>query len=164
MRYVAEEDRLLLRFNTKDKSLFQFWLTRRYVKVLWPAMLKVMGDHPSFAGFDQQAKKAAMGFQQQEVMQKAEVKQPFETEAVASPLGEAPLLLASVSCKQNEAGQPVLGLHDLSGKGISLDGGHQILHYIYNAVNQVMKDTGWDLNLDTLSLATAAAVPKDKLN
>ena len=42
MRFVPLEDRVLWRLNTVDSSGYQFWLTRRYVKLLWPVLLKML--------------------------------------------------------------------------------------------------------------------------
>ena len=40
--HVPEEDRLLLRLNTTDRSEFRLWLTRRMAKVLG-ALVQAMG-------------------------------------------------------------------------------------------------------------------------
>ena len=49
MEYVAEEDRLLLRVQTVDHNEFLVWLTRRYVKQLWPLLVKLLERDPDAA-------------------------------------------------------------------------------------------------------------------
>ena len=39
--YHQEQDRLLLRISTDDSSELRFWLTRRFVKGLWPVLMKM---------------------------------------------------------------------------------------------------------------------------
>ena len=37
--YHQEQDRLLLRISTDEGSELRFWLTRRFVKSMWPALM-----------------------------------------------------------------------------------------------------------------------------
>ncbi len=46
MSYAPEEDRLLLRISTADKTEYQLWLTRRFVGVLWTALMKRKEKQP----------------------------------------------------------------------------------------------------------------------
>ena len=46
MNYSAEQDRLRLRVGTTDKKEYQFMLTRRFVRVLWAALIKVLEKQP----------------------------------------------------------------------------------------------------------------------
>ena len=49
--FAPAEDRLLLRVSTDEHTEFQFWLTRRYVRLLWPILEQMVAvtpaDHPS---------------------------------------------------------------------------------------------------------------------
>ena len=40
--YVPVEDRLLYRVNTKHRQEFRFWMTRRYVKLLWKGLIDIL--------------------------------------------------------------------------------------------------------------------------
>lgn len=42
MSFLAEDDRLLMRVSTTDKNEFHFLLTRRFVNILWPALMTVI--------------------------------------------------------------------------------------------------------------------------
>ena len=42
MQYDAHEDRGLLRIRTRDGSEFRFWLTRRFVRALWPMVREML--------------------------------------------------------------------------------------------------------------------------
>ena len=38
IRFAPVEDRLLMRLSTDDGAEFRFWLTRRYVRIMWPIL------------------------------------------------------------------------------------------------------------------------------
>jgi len=42
MIYSSEQDRILQRIGTAEKSEYQLWLTRRFIKVLWDALMTTM--------------------------------------------------------------------------------------------------------------------------
>ena len=49
LSYDPTEDRAVLRIRTHDNSEFTFWLTRRYVKLLWPVLMQMLESHPQVA-------------------------------------------------------------------------------------------------------------------
>ena len=42
MIYTSEQDHILQRIGTAEKSEYQLWLTRRFIKVLWGALMTTM--------------------------------------------------------------------------------------------------------------------------
>ena len=46
MGFSAEDDRLLLRLSTRDRTEYRLWLTRRFVKVLWGALIQTLEKTP----------------------------------------------------------------------------------------------------------------------
>ena len=42
LKYDAREDRSLLRISTLDKCEYQFWMTRRFTKLLWPVLVRML--------------------------------------------------------------------------------------------------------------------------
>ena len=70
MSHSAKEDRLLLRISTTEKSEFQFWLTRRFVLVLWLALLTVIEqeDPGTKRNLMPAAKKAVMAMEHQQAV------------------------------------------------------------------------------------------------
>ena len=87
--YVAEEDRVLFRFNTHDGQEFRLWLTRATVRQL----LAVGAQASVLAHAAQHALPQAQAiaqFKQQSVEQQARFSD--YKPAAQTPLGEAPLL------------------------------------------------------------------------
>jgi hypothetical protein len=116
--YVAEEDRVLFRFNTHDGQEFRLWLTRATVRQL----LAVGAQASVLAHAAQHALPQAQAiaqFKQQSVEQQARFSE--YKPAAQTPLGEAPLLALKVEMKvETKDGK--------SGYAIdwTLAGGHQM--------------------------------------
>ena len=64
--FVPEQDRLLFRLNTtgRQQQEFRFWLTRRYVRILWKALLNMLKaqdpNEPEQQQFTQEPTKSAV--------------------------------------------------------------------------------------------------------
>lgn len=41
--YIPEQDRLLLKINTTGQTEFRFWITRRYLALLWQVLRQMAG-------------------------------------------------------------------------------------------------------------------------
>ena len=79
MGHAVEEDRLLLRISTTDKKEYQLWLTRRFVRVLWSALIKVLEKQPGAkAALKPSAKKAVMAMQHDEAVNTSDFSRPHD--------------------------------------------------------------------------------------
>lgn len=112
--YVAEEDRVLFRFNTHDGQEFRLWLTRATVRQL----LAVGAQASVLVHAAQHAMPQAQAiaqFQQQSVEQQAQFSQ--YKPAAQTPLGETPLLALQVAMTVGKSGYAI---------DWTLAGGHQL--------------------------------------
>ncbi len=145
--YVAEADRLLLRISTADKSEFRFWLTRRYVRLLWPAVLKLLRDNPQVkAQKSNRDRDTVLDFHHQQAMQQGDFSTEYQADAEVTPLGDKPLLLARLQPRQGKNG-PVLHLAPREGHGINLALPGPLLHSFAGLLTQSVKQAEWDLDL-----------------
>lgn len=91
------QDRLLWRLNTSDGQEFQFWLTRRMLTRLLPAlnqsMLKLHASEPGLAASDTMSLQMLRDFKRENLMVHADFKTPFAAGARGTPLGQEPLLV-----------------------------------------------------------------------
>ncbi len=162
MIFQPLEDRILLRLNTVNSSGFQFWLTRRYLRLLWPVLMKMLAsDQQIVAHKTEQAKKEVLSFQHQQVAQKMDYSQKFEEQIRSQPLGSVPILLSKVSVKNKSDGTQILGLQPEQGQGIDLAMDQTLLHSICRLLQDTVGKTDWGLDLSR-SLMTASvneAVP-----
>ena len=127
-------------------------------------MLKVMGEaEPTLQKLDHASQRAAVAFKQEQLMAAADTEQQFNEEPTHYPLGEVPVLLANIAIGKNKKGHSVLRIHDKEGRGINIEGGHKLMHYLYNALGQVVDKIGWEIPLARLG-QEAPPPPEERLN
>lgn len=164
LSFVPIQDRLLLRMNTMESAGFEFWLTRRYVKLLWPVLMNMLQKDGQIAlQKTEQAKKEVLSFQHQEATQKMDYTRNYKTQVENKPLGDKPLLLAKISVNTGEDGVQVLSLNPEHGQGIQLSLNQTLLHSICKLLQDTVAKTDWDIDLSqSLSTSTAADVPESR--
>src|SRR5919205_3802963 len=108
--YDAEQDRLLMLVATSEGVEVRMWLTRRFVKLLWPLLVKLAEEaSPRIrTQANPEAKKALLGIEHEQAVSKADFSKPYDAAGRATPLGEVPLLLARIQTGYDRNGQPVL--------------------------------------------------------
>jgi hypothetical protein len=154
--FDAEQDRLLMRVSTDDGKEVLLWLTRRCVKLLWPALLRVIQTAPEIAvQADSEARNALVGMQHEKAISQADFATPYKEDARERPLGVEPLLVSRIQTRQKTGGGCVLGLLPLKGKGINLTLDPNMLHSFCRLLQTSVGKAEWDFKL-TLPQALAA--------
>ena len=97
--YDALQDRLMLRIRSSDDAEFRLWITRRYLSLLWPILMK-MADNFSArkAPTDTLTRNALAEMAHGEAVGKANFASEYQ-EGSSFPLGEQPVLLARITLK-----------------------------------------------------------------
>ena len=161
--YVPEEDRILFRINTNSRQEFRFWMTRRYVGILWKAISSLLNE-PSLDGNAEKLNGDSQKLRA-ELVQSAEVKakhkelvqsSDFQTrykESQYLPLGEAPTLLYGVAVKPSPGGQPLLCLSPQKGEGIELALNEKIAHSLCKLIVDASAKADWGMDLKLVSPA-----------
>ncbi len=153
--YVPVEDRILFRMNTKARQEFRFWMTRRYVKVLWNTIIKILKDRvspPAAEMIDNKPlpepmKEAKIQVDHQQAVEKSDFKTQYE-ESNYLPLGESPTLLFSVGIKPGKNNMALLVLNPQKGQGIELALNDQIVHSLCKLLSETAAKADWKLDLD----------------
>jgi len=167
MSYSAEEDRLLLRISTLEKAEFQFWLTRRFVSVLWPALLTVIEKEnaASKKNLMPGAKKAIMAMEHQEAVAAADFTRDHDegNKDLTPGTGDSrgPLLVIGGSVKPGKRGTTELTLKTMNNAEVKVSLNKELLHALCKLLIETTTKAGWDLGL-TVGDAAAIAVPEDK--
>jgi hypothetical protein len=169
MKYSAEEDRILLRISSTERAEFRFWLTRRYVKLLWTILLKMLERDPAAAQHkDENVRRTLLGFQHETAVQSGDFAKPFEEGVSSLPLGANPVLLSRISGKQPDQKQQLLCLHPEQGQGIDLAVNAGLLHMISKLLVDAVGKSDWDIKLaidpDFALPPQSQGVPPHKLN
>ncbi len=160
-RYVPLEDRVLLRINSSDHSEFRFWLTRRYVRLLWPVLSQLLQGDPQISqAQDARARQAILAFQHESALSQSSFSQTFREEQAKFPLGETPVLLSRIQTRTTTQGQSVLCLHPEQGQGIELNMSRTLLHALTRLLTDAVQKAGWELEA---SMPAAPAAPAEQV-
>ena len=147
--YHQEQDRLLLRISTDDGSELRFWLTRRFVKSLWPALMQMaetVGE--ARAQHDPAIRKAMLEFEHDKAMRQADFATPYKASPTNLPLGAEPLLVTRLRAQPDGSGNATLALHPTQGQGMDLAMDAMLLHSFTRLVQGAVAKTDWDIQLE----------------
>lgn len=90
LEFRAVEDRLLLRIATDPPADLRYWLTRRYVRLMWEALSQSLERQLSAdRGLAGQAREAVLAMERQARLQKTDFSQPFQS-VPGDPAAAAP--------------------------------------------------------------------------
>ena len=148
MAFVAEQDRMLLRIGTCNKAEYRLWLTRRVVRSLWEALLKIVeAGQAKNTPIEPEKREAILQFEHQSAVEQADFKTPFEEAADSYPLGEDGVLVSSISGGRKENGVYVLKLGSSQGKAITFNIDDRLMHSFMQMLIESSKLAEWGLQL-----------------
>ena len=147
--YDAEQDRLLMLVSASDGVEVRLTLTRRFVKLLWPLLVKLAEEaSPRIrTQTNPEARKALLGIEHAQAVARADFSKAYDAKPRSTPLGEAPLLLARIQTGRNREGQPVVALHPAEGSGVTLTFDSVLLHSVCRLLQSAVKKSDWDMDL-----------------
>ena len=159
--FNAEEDRLLLRVSTTDKMEYQFWLTRRFVRVLWSALIKTIENAPEAKRPAAPAvKKAVMALEHQEAVGASDFSRNHEPGHRNVTEGSGPLMVIGGSVKPGKGEITELHLQTRGGAEVNLALNRNLLHALCRLLIDTTTHAGWGLGL---SVGDAGALaPADR--
>jgi len=149
VEYDAEQDRLIMLVATSESVELRLALTRRFVKLLWPLMVKLAEEtSPRIrTQANPEARKALLGLEHEHAVSKADFTKPYDAGESTRPLGDSPLLLARIQTGHDRNGQPVVALHPAEGQGITLSFDSVLLHSVCRLLQAAVKKSDWDMEL-----------------
>ena len=164
IEFNPEQDRLLMRLASGERSEILLWLTRRCVKLLWPLLVKMVESVPRIAQQPlPEARQALLGMEREQALSKANFSKPYDEAGRERPLGAEPLVVARINTGRNEQGKHVLMLLPHHGQGVTLALDDTLLHGLCKLLQDVTAKAEWDmaLNLPTgARTAGADAAPR----
>src|ERR1041384_3842565 len=149
VEYDAEQDRLIMLVATSEAMELRLSLTRRFVKLLWPLLVKLAEEaSPRIrTQANPEARKALLGLEHEHAVSKADFSKPYDAAQHATPLGEKPVLLARIQTGHDRNGQPVVAMHPADGQGITLTFDSVLLHSLCRLLQAAVKKSHWDMEL-----------------
>lgn len=147
--YVAEQDRILMLIAASEAVEVRLWMTRRFVKLLWPLLVGLAEEvSPRIRTQpNPEARRALLGLEHEQAISRADFSRPFEQVPRSMPLGEAPLLLARIETGRDRNGQPVLAMHPANGHGVTLTLDSVLVHSLCRLLQAAVTKSDWDMEL-----------------
>ena len=161
LKFDAHQDRGLLRISTKDRREFRFWLTRRYVKALWPHLRKLLESNEHVrTQLRKEDRQAVLEFQHAAAVESSDFATRYEGDAVETPLGEEPVLLAKARIDERPDGPRIICLLPKEGQGLQVALDDRLLHSFVSLLKRTVEIADWDLELSVSEAPPPAAEPR----
>ena len=123
--FVPEQDRLLMQLSTSES-----------VEVR-------ISTQPN-----PEARRALLGIEHEQAISRADFSRRFEEGGPRQlPLGEEPILLASIQTGRDARGLPVVAMHPTSGQGLTLAFDAVLLHSVCKLLQAAVLKSDWDVEL-----------------
>ena len=165
IKFIATEDRLLLRVSSSAQQEFRFWLTARLVKMLYPALYDTLSKtSPVAAQSVPEAKREVVAFEHQQAVSKTDFKTNFKEVKQDFPLGDTPILVTKCQLRPNPDGNTVLALAPEQGQGIDINLSNELLHSFTKLLTDACKIAEWQLGAQTLAQPTVSKDDNITLN
>ncbi|MDP2826834.1 MAG: hypothetical protein Q8O52_29625 [Sulfuritalea sp.] len=156
--YDSGQDRLLLRIRSSDDAEFRFWITRRYLALLWPILMKMAEDFSARKTSDPLTRNTLAELAHGEAVGKADFGTAYQDGSIY-PLGEEPILLARITVKPLAGDTQTLTLLPQQGQGINLDLDERLVHVLARLLQQAATAAEWGLTLNVAAGTGVASEP-----
>lgn len=167
LRFDPHQDRAILHLRTIDQCEYLFWLTRRFVKLPWQLMTKIVENDAQVSGQAKLGnKRTVLAFQHQQAVEASDFKTRYAQDSAQRPLGDTPVLLARLQLKKDPRDADFLAMSALRGEGVELRLDQRTVHSLCKLLSDVSKTAEWDLSLSMSPLphrVSAEQIPA-KLN
>lgn len=155
--YDAMQDRILMRIRTSDGAEYRFWITRRYLALLWPLLMKMADGFSARKSADPLTRSTLAELAHGEAVGQADFASQYQ-EGTLFPLGPEPVLLARISLRPLSGETQTLVLLPQDGHGINLDLDEKLVHILARLLQQAATAAEWGLKLD-VTPGTPATAP-----
>jgi hypothetical protein len=147
LKYNAVADRVLLRISTTGAAEFRFWLTRRFTKKAWPALVDSLAKGPQMENaVSPLARRELLAFRHEQAVTGADFSVPFRDTNQALPLGPEPLLVAKLQIRPAANGHGrLLAFVPETGQGIEVTLTETLMHSFCALLGRVIATTDWDI-------------------
>jgi len=148
MTYSPEQDRVMLRIGTKEKTEYQLWMTRRFVRVMWGALVQTIERDPNLAkDLLPDVKDAVMAMEHQESIQGSDFSQKHEKSNVNLTSNTGALLVTGGQVKPVNSDLTRINLKTENGMGVEFSLNKQLLHALCHMMVTSAQTAEWDLEL-----------------
>ncbi|MFC1866801.1 hypothetical protein ACFL0H_01505 [Thermodesulfobacteriota bacterium] len=144
--FVPIQDRLMFRLRTTAQAEFKLWFTRRYVKLLWPAVQQMLNNIKSEIISDLHTRQAVISWEHEQVLTQVDFQTQYKEEPeISRPLGEEPVLVSEIQVKHGADNTQMLCLRPEHGQGIEIVFDSTLLHTFCKLLEEGVQKANWDL-------------------
>jgi hypothetical protein len=148
MIYSSVQDRILLRISTAEKSEYQLWLTRRFIKVLWGALMTTMEkDTELEKDLIPEVHDAMLAMQHQEALQTINFNQTHAEDNRDLTSNTGPLLIKSGTLAAEGPGVTRLTLNSENGIAINVSLNKKLMHAFCHMTISTSFRAEWELTM-----------------
>lgn len=136
---------MLLRVTTVAGQEFRTFLTRRFLKGLWPLIQRTIDSKVALKAPSPETRSDVIAFEQQKAVAEADFSTPFVDEPARTfPLGETPYVAKQASVRLD--GETFrLALNPDSGQGFEIGLDDKLMHSLCKLIEQAARSAEWDL-------------------
>lgn len=152
------QDRLLLRISTATHEEVRVFLTRRFVRELWPHLVGMLFGHLGARSIRLETK---------ETQPDGDFPQTFQNGNASYPLGSNPLLAAEATLEAGSDGLCKLTMREQKERSFTMMLNAGLLQALCSMLRATSEQSKWDLPLDydeTISVAAAKPATKAQLH
>jgi hypothetical protein len=143
------EDRLRLRLTTTAGEEFRLYMTRRFVRLLWPELTKTAEVTAVVKSPTPVARREVVAFEREKALAESDFKTPFQEPSAETPrrfpLGETPFLATRAQVRVDRPGAYRLTLDPQAGRGIELGLDDRLMHSFCRLIESAVRGADWDL-------------------
>lgn len=136
------QDRLVLRVGTEANEEFRIYITRRFLREIWPHLTAMLNGH-LFTSVEQAPPVAA-----EPSGEPASFDQPFRAKNPTYPLGSTPLLASEATMEAVAEGEARLILREGRERSFTLKLDAELLQALCAMLRAASEQANWDLALD----------------
>ncbi|HVZ44369.1 MAG TPA: hypothetical protein VHA82_11210 [Ramlibacter sp.] len=172
--YLPEQDRLLMRVNTREGEEMRLWLTRRLMVGLWPLLSRLLTEYllkleaagTTLSAADESLRKMLTDFRKEEFLSKADFETPYDESPMALPLGEEPLLVTDVDATPQSGGPLKLTFNERPPGGeaprsFNLELQPKLIQGLMHLLEQALNQSQWREPFRGLPQAEEQAAEED---
>jgi len=147
----AVHDRLTLHVSTQANEEYRVWITRRFLRKLWPHLLAMLTKHLA-ARPQASAEKADAG-----TIMPPRFDQPFKVDNPLYPLGSSPLLASEANLRAAGDGLARLVLREGRERSFTLNLDAELMQAMCAMLRKSAEQLAWDLALDYVAVTPGEA-------
>ena len=168
--FSPQEDRLVLHIGTTGDESYRLWLTRRFAKLLWLALVRALEAYPEIKRQSlPEAKSAVLAFQHEQAVRAstfttAKRTENTESEDPAAAPEAPPLLITGLRFANQDETLTRLVFQARDAIAVTVNLNQALMHSLCHMLIETSTKAEWDLDLQIADPAPAAPKSQSQMH